>query len=602
MHRALLSLCALLGCSDSALTKHNAPPTATILSHADGDPLTRGASVEFRGVVGDPDGSLGSLRAAWLLDGTPLCTELTPTPSGAVTCTASPGSAGVLLLEVVDPGGRAATDRRTLTLTEAPALQAPTVTLSPDPAVTTDDLVASATHPDGGAVTLTWGWFEDGTALSHTGPALPASATTKHRTYTVTVTPSDATGTGPAAEAQRTVDNSPPTLDTLTLSDPTARVGDPVTCTATATDADDDLLTLTYAWSDGTTGAAHTVPTATAGDTLACTATADDGDGGTDTDTATLTVLNTPPSAPIPALTPVSPVGGDALRCTITTESTDDNEDPITHTFAWSRNGTPFTGASHSALESTIDGADVAPLDTWTCTVEASDGTDTVSATATVTVACLPGEDPACPGTTCLDILDAGGSTGDGRYWLDPTGTAPFEAWCDMTTDGGGWMLSHAYAHPAFDSTPLDDSTLPTSPTTGHSHSDLQSLGFSAADHTEVRFYCDTTGHSRVMHFSTTEPDFLTRTWDGTTGYIGTTSLADYTEHTGHSTHLPTSGTTFERTASSGSWTGQQLGVYLYESRHWNLGGSNRWECDDFNGYVGTGENPYATNHRVWVR
>ncbi len=55
----------------------------------------------------------------------------------------------------------------------------------------------------------------------------------------------------------------------------------------------------------------------------------------------------------------------------------------------------------------------------------------------------LPGGSSDCPGTTCKGILSLAGQTlSDGLYWIDPASIGkPYEAWCDMTTDGGGYTF-----------------------------------------------------------------------------------------------------------------------------------------------------------------
>jgi hypothetical protein len=47
------------------------------------------------------------------------------------------------------------------------------------------------------------------------------------------------------------------------------------------------------------------------------------------------------------------------------------------------------------------------------------------------------------------------GDVGDGYYYIQ-TGDGPIKVWCDMTTDGGGWMCLGNYLHPSSLNAPAD--------------------------------------------------------------------------------------------------------------------------------------------------
>ena len=521
------------------------PPSIDLELPVFDEVVNEGDTVTFTALVSDGEDVPGDLWVTWesSLDG--LLEEGPPDSSGVAAFLDATLSVGdhALTVTVTDTAGLTAIALGTLTINGLPS--APGITLTPASPDTDDDLrvtlSSASVDPDGDPVSYAYAWYVDGVPSSaSTSASLPASDTRAGEVWTVEVTATDGLGTGPAGTASVTIQNSAPDVSVaLTPSAPTRT--STLTCSASGSDADGDALTHTFTWSlDGapmtassTSSTASTLAGVFAASQLvACAVSTDDGKGGTDTDSASVTigntapvvssvtispssvytndtlsasvvssdadgdalslsyawyvdgvltrsgsssslsgasyfdrdevvyvevtaddgtdtdseasssvtVENTAPTAPGVEITPTEPVAGDDMTCSVTTASTDDDGDAISYTFGWDVDGVAYTGAVDAAEDSVVDGADVGGSETWTCEVVASDGVgESGVGVASVTTACQLGSGAGCPATSCLEILDAGASTGDGTYWIDPEGTGAIEVYCDMTTDGGGW-------------------------------------------------------------------------------------------------------------------------------------------------------------------
>jgi fibronectin type 3 domain-containing protein len=309
------------------------------------------------------------------------------------------------------------------------------VTISPTTPTTDDTLTASvnASDPDGDTLTYTYQWSKNSVDIAGaTGATLNlATAGNGDRgdAIRVRVTASDGIATtAPTTSAPVTVVNSPPTLSVgLTPTDPST--DDTLTATVSAvSDADNDTVTWSFVWRNGTT-VIQTTPAGTnitdtldlstagngdAGDTVSVEVAPNDGTDLGQSASDSVVVENQAPVMESVTITPTSPTTDQTL--TANPVGHDPDGTAVTYVYQWTKNGSDIPGATSATLDlSTAGNGDKG--DAITVSVSASDGSASstpLTATAVTIVNAAPNATVALPSSIGTDgVLTASATKSD---------------------------------------------------------------------------------------------------------------------------------------------------------------------------------------------
>jgi cysteine-rich repeat protein len=396
-------------CADGEADCLGGAPVATIEAPTAQQTHYEGMDIELRGVVSDGEDAADGLRVWWLDDGDALDLPASASPDGVtqgtVQLTAGPH---FLSLFVEDSDGNIGVDGVAIVVDEPnlPPAQ-PTVDIAPDPAVTGDSLTASASgaiDPEGDAVEITWQWQRDGEDTEYTGTEVPAQATTAGQTWTAIASASDAFHPAVVGSASVAIENTPPTVDDVTIRGDAFTNGTLV-CEAEVSDPDGAVI-VTYSWRvGGETYEGNTLDVsqtgADPGDTITCVVLADDGGGGGVAQlTASITLANRRPRVLSVAISPQLILQDTQVTCAATAEDADGDVPSLS--YAWTINAQP--AGQGATLQLTQQTAPVAA--SLVCTVTATDafdGMDMGFDTATVLLcdraearSCNPDDVQAC--------------------------------------------------------------------------------------------------------------------------------------------------------------------------------------------------------------
>ncbi len=328
----------------------------------------------------DDDGDAESYAVSWAVDGTEVSTEATVDGElfdrdQTLACTLTPCDE--------EDCGEPVNAEVVVSNTPPSLTSASLSSISPAEGDTLSVSLGSTADDDGDDVTVLYTWSVNGTVVS-SASTLSSSSFERGDSVSCELTPYDGTDSGsPVTTSTATVINTAPEITSVSLSPGTPATDDTITATVSSSDADGDTVSLAYSWIvDGSIVAVSgsTLEGTTwfdKGQSVRVTVTpSDDASSGAAVTSSAVEVLNTLPGAPTLSIQPEVPMEGDALVCTVEVESTDVDGDSISYDFAWTVDGTSWSGAASTTTWTgdTVAAGNTTMGESWTCTVTPDDG------------------------------------------------------------------------------------------------------------------------------------------------------------------------------------------------------------------------------------
>lgn len=262
----------------------------------------------------------------------------------------------------------------------------------------------TATASDGDPsdeISFNYEWELDGEIIELTEDEdiLPSDELARGQDWILRVTANDGLVDSDIYEIHFGFLNEKPVVDSITVTPAEPEVGEELSCEATATDGEDDEITISYSWTILTEiedieeplvfqAEGETLDSSAyiSGSSVTCTAVANDGMDDSDPYTSDAVILtgNSYPVVDSVTITPEDPTVGTELTCEAT--GSDPDGDTVTLSYVWTLS-VEDTDDTELGTDATLDTASLAVGDVINCIATANDGTvDSATQEASITL------------------------------------------------------------------------------------------------------------------------------------------------------------------------------------------------------------------------